>query len=146
MAVGGQSFKHLWCQQDDDLIFVAVCLLWSAGITSPCWSCRDILAPTAKVICPDDKGPLYSWDLFLLTPGFCSPLSPQSIFCPVHRLIYPAIVPSYCTTARNTLEVVCLCHLVSPVKCSHGTAMFQTFPLESDVSSHVGIFVPERGG
>lgn len=60
--------------------------------------------------------------------GFCSPLSPQSVFCPVQRLIYAAIVPGYCITAQNTFEVVCSCHLVSPAKYSHGTAMFQTLP------------------
>lgn len=31
---GGGRFENLWCLEDDDLILMAVWLLWSAGISS----------------------------------------------------------------------------------------------------------------
>ena len=86
-------------------------------------------------------------------PDSGSSISPQSIFCLVLRLMYPAVAHGRCTTDPNTLEAACSCHLlISPVKQATGShAPFsgpgqgaRTFPLESYVSAHYGIFVPER--
>lgn len=85
-------------------------------------------------------------------PDSGSSISPQSIFCLVLRLMYPAVAHGRCTTDPNTLEAACSCHLlISPVKQATGShAPFpgpgqgaRTFPLESYVSAHCGIFVPE---
>lgn len=140
MAVGGGFSESSWTLQDQ-----GSCL----HSTSPLGSFREILAPTtgaySLVICTGCEG-----DLFILTPGFSSPPAFEAS---------PALCSGtnswLCTTVPNTLEVAYGCHLLvslgkqatgsqapfsQPVQCS------RPYPLESNMSVHCEIFVPQREG
>lgn len=67
-VVGVLNLAYSWYLQDDGLILAVVWLLWSTGVTSPFWSCRGILTPTAGVyslvICPSRKVAIHGTSSF----------------------------------------------------------------------------------